>query len=410
MLNPAELRYSGGGALSFTTMRFSDGEATFGKSVNVDDILARGDLQRWPRVTGNPFHPRPAQRVTNSTFSPWWSVSGEELLRGYRKAFPGPPFSGMIAIDLQGLAGLFELTGPVDLPSFGEITSDNIVKTLVGSYGNFDSIEQRRALNAQLVPAFRTQFFEGGQMADKVKSLVESAKGRHFAVYFRKRAVEHRFARLGITGDLSPTAYDYLGVFSQNLNGSKTDYWQHRDVTSTVRLRPDGSATAHLHVTVSNQAPPYDQPVPDPGVGYTTRYLGTRVALFLPRRSTVESTSLNGTPTDLPVHFPNVPTVKNRKFVQAPFLLNYGESKTFDVSYRMDHAAEQVDPQTLVYRLDIDPQDLVSAQLFHLSVTWPDGYRLDGDLPSSWKATSHGATFDGEVTTQVAWEIPLTKG
>ena len=60
MLNPAELRYSGGGTLSFTTMRFDHGLATFGKSVNVDDILARGDEQSWLPVKGNPFHTQPA--------------------------------------------------------------------------------------------------------------------------------------------------------------------------------------------------------------------------------------------------------------------------------------------------------------------------------------------------------------
>jgi hypothetical protein len=410
MLNPSELRYSGGGALSFTTLQFADGLATFGKSVNVDDILAQGDLQRWPPVTGNPFHPRPAQRVTNATFSPWWSVSGEELLRGYREAFPGPAFNGMIAIDLQGLASLFKITGPIDMPSFGEITSDNLVQTLGGSYGNFDSIEERHQLNAELVPAFRQQFFEGGQMSEKVKSLAESAKGRHFVVYFRNPAVERRFARLGLTGNLSPTSYDYLGVFSQNLNGSKTDYWQHRDVTSTIRLHPDGSAQANLHVAISNQAPPYDLSVPDPGFGYTTKYLGTRVALFLPRQSTLESTRLDGTEVDLPVHFPNVATVKNRKFIQSSFMLNAGESRTFDVSYQVKRAAEVVDSDSMTYRLDVDPQDLVVPQIFHITVIWPDGYHPTGTLPGGWEATEKGATFDNEISTHIAWAIPLSKG
>src|SRR5262249_27323959 len=266
-------------------------------------------------------------------FSPWWSVSGEELLRGYRKAFAGPPFNGLIAIDLQGLASLFKLTGPIEMPSFGQISSDNLVRTLGGSYGNFDSIEQRHRLNTELIPAFRQQFFEGGQMSDKVKSLAQSAKGRHFIVYFRNREVEKRFARLGMTGDLSKTPYDYLGVFSQNLNGSKTDYWQHREVTLTVRLRPNGSAQADLHVSVSNDAPPYDLSGSDPKFGYTTKYLGTRVAMFLPRKALVESTRIDDKPTTLPVHFPNVPYVKNRKFVQYPFMPNSGESGTIDATY-----------------------------------------------------------------------------
>jgi hypothetical protein len=409
MLNPAELRYSGGGTLSFTTMRFADGEATFGKSVNVDDILAQGVFQRWLPVEGNPFHSGKPLRVTAATFSPWWSVSGEELLRGYRQAFPGPPLSGMIGIDLQGLASLFRITGPIDMPPFGTISGDNLVQTLAGSYGDFDSVEQRHQLNAQLVPAFRQQFFEGGRMQEKVKSLAQSAKGRHFVVYFRDRAVERSFAKAGLTGDLSTTPYDYLGVFTQNLNGSKTDYWQHRDVTSTVRLRPDGSARADLKVTVTNGAPAYDLPVPDPGRGYTTRYLGARIALFLPRKSNVESTRVDGKSVDLPVHFPNVRTVKNRKFVQQPFLLDSGKSMTIEADYTYLHAAEVHDSRTMTYRLDIDPQDLVAPQVFHVAVIWPEGFAPTRPLPTGWKATTSGARFDGPVTTRVAWAIPLAK-
>ena len=410
MLNPAELRYSGGGALSFTTLHFEDGLATFGKSVNIDDILAQGDRQRWVPVRGNPFHPRPAQRVSNATFSPWWSVSGEELLRGYSKAFPGPPFNGMIGIDLQGLASLFRITGPITMPSFGSITADNLVQTLGGSYGNFDSIDQRHQLNAELVPAFRQQFFEGGRMQEKVKSLAQSAKGRHFVVYFRNPAVERRFAHAGLAGDLSKTPNDYLGVFSQNLNGSKTDFWQHRDVTSTVKLHADGSATADLGVTITNAAPPYDLPVPDPKFGYTTKYLQTLVALFLPRQAEEVSTSVNGRPADLAVHFPNVTTVKNRKFVQQPFMLNAGQSGTLGATYQIAHAAEVLGSGTMTYRLDIDPQDTVQPQTFHINVIWPDGYSPSTALPTGWKATSKGARFDGPVTTIEAWEIPLSRG
>ena len=38
-----------------------------------------------------------------------------------------------------------------------------------------------------------------------------------------------------------------------DLNGSKTDYWQHRTVDSTVHLGADGTANVHLHITIGNQ-------------------------------------------------------------------------------------------------------------------------------------------------------------
>jgi hypothetical protein len=409
MLNPAEQRYSGGGALSFTSMRFDHGVATFGHSVNIEDVNAQGYRQSWTPVTGNTFHRSPSLPVPSSTFSPWWSVSGEELLRGYQQAFPGTRYAGVIAIDLQGLARLFSITGPINLPSFGQITADNLVKTLGGSYGNFSTIAERHRLNEELVPAFRQKFFEGGNMSAKVKSLAHSAQGRHFITYFRNPHLQRRFLRLGLSGNLSATKHDYIGVFSQNLNGSKTDYWQHREVTSTVHLLPTGKAQIHLHVSVTNGAPPYALPGADPQFGYATRYLSTRIGVFLPRHAEVESTALNGKPWHPIVHLPDVPTVRNRKYVEGQMLLNSGQTQTLDVSYEARQAA-QVSGSTMTYYLDIDPQDLVTPEIVHVTVVWPKGYRLDGALPTGWKATSTGATYTGSAASITSWAIPLTKG
>jgi hypothetical protein len=246
-------------------------------------------------------------------------------------------------------------------------------------------------------------------MQEKVKSLAQSARGRHFVVYFRNREVERSFARAGLTGDLSTTQFDYLGVFSQNLNGSKTDYWQDREVTSTVRLRADGSARAHVHVLVKNDSPPYTLPEPDPRIGYTTRYLGTLVAIFLPRESNVAATLVNGRPETLHVHVPRVRTVTNRNSDQRSVLLDAGQSATLDARFHVDRAADVLDSRSMTYRLDVDPQDTVQPQVFHIRVVWPAGFSPTGALPDGWKATRDGASFDGPITTTQAWAIPITR-
>ena len=195
MLNPSEQRYSGGATLSFTTLRADQGALSFGKTENAEDLSSRGAYQSWQPVAGNIFHHSSAPtRVTSATFSPWWSVSGEELLRAYAKAFPGPHLDGLIGIDLQGLANLFALTGPVDVPLAGRVDADNLVHVLAGSYDRFPSVAARHEVNAALVPLFRDRFLQGGQMSAKIKTLVTSAQGRHFFTYFRSPAVERRFA------------------------------------------------------------------------------------------------------------------------------------------------------------------------------------------------------------------------
>jgi Protein of unknown function (DUF4012) len=408
MLNPAELRYSGGGALSFTTMRFDHGTATFGTSVNVDDLLARGALQRWKRVPGNVFHRPGPLRVTSSTFSPWWSVSGEELLRGYQAAYPGLKLDGVIGLDLQSLADVFRITGPVDLPHFGTITGDNLVRTVAGSYGDFASTAVRHQLNAELVPAFRQKFFEGGQMTAKLTALVNSADGRHFFTYFRNNRTQRRFAQVGLSGDLARTSHDYLGVFTQNLNGSKVDFWQHRALDSTVRLRADGSAAVHLKVKVTNAAPAYTLPAPDPKVGYTTRYLDTLIGVFLPRQAELGKVTAAGTPYTARVRRPKVAGVLNRKFFTYPAMLDAGASTSLEADYTVPSAAVKNPDGTMTYSLEVDPQDTVVPETLTLTVTWPPGWTPSSALPPGWFSIGQtGARFQTSVKKGLAFEIPL---
>jgi hypothetical protein len=409
MLNPSEQRFSGGGALSFTTVTFDHGRATFGKTVDVDEIRAAGTTQTWKPVAGNVFHKPGPSKLVNATFSPWWSVSAEELLRAYQASFPGERYDGVIGIDVQALAALFKITGPVDLPHFGRISGDNLVSTVVGSYDKYASTAQRKQLNTELVPAFRDRFFSGGHMKAKVKSLVDSADSRDFFVYFRDEDAQRRFARVGLAGNLSPTGHDYLGVFSQNLNGSKTDYWQHRDVTYDVHLQADGSAQVKVHVVVQNRAPAYALATPDPGSGYTTRYMDGFLGLFVANNAQLSSLTVDGKP-DHPVFLiPRVDTVHNRKYVVEKYSLTSGQAWTLDATYVVPAAAQVTARGGLTYRLDVDPQPLVTPENLDVRVTWPEGWHPSEPLPEGWKATPGGARRQGPLPDVMSVTIPLSQ-
>ena len=125
-----------------------------------------------------------------------------------------------------------------------------------------------------MVPAFREKLFQGGQFAEKFQVLAKAAQGRHFALYFRDDRLQKAFVKRGLSGDLSETDHDYLGVFTQNTNSSKADYWQHRVLESDVTLAADGIAEVALTVTVQNPSPPWvHNAVPDPSPGPQVRLL-----------------------------------------------------------------------------------------------------------------------------------------
>jgi hypothetical protein len=381
MMNPAEMRYSGGATLTFATLTMKDGQATFGDPVTNEDVSAASEKIKWPKVKGNPFHVPGRTRVLNATFSPYWSQSGEELLRAWEARY-GQKADGVIAVDLQGLARLMNLTGPVQVDGVGELNAGNLVKVLAGSYDTYDMPDERQAINAALVPAFREKLFQDGRYAEKFQVLADAAKGRHFALYFRDHRLEDAFQNRGLAGDLSSTAHDYLGVFTQNTNASKSDYWQHRIVDSDVTLNADGSADVALTVTVQNPSPPYvhGEPgvSPDPKFGYYTRWAGNAIAVFLPEGAEVEGQARI---RHLPFK-PIVRTVLDRPYFYRKVLLEPQSQAVLEVSYHVPDAAT-VDGDDLTYRLDIDPQSLVQPEEVHVTLHLPDGYRL-ASTPVGW--------------------------
>ncbi|QIK75267.1 DUF4012 domain-containing protein [Nocardioides piscis] len=381
ILNPAEQLFSGGTPLTFTPMSVVDGRIEMGTP---QDTATHGEAfqpRYWKKVKGNPFH-RGRLRIGTATFAPDWSVSGEEALRAWG-SLGRRKMDGLIAIDVMALRDLVALTGPLDVPFYGEITADNFVQTLIGSYDNLTDYRGRHQINQALVPIFRDRLFATGKFVEKLQALQAAAEGRHFAVYLRDPARQRAFSDLGLTGELSDTRHDYLGVFTQNAVPSKTDYWQNRTVTSDVRLDVDGSARVRVATRIHNDSTPYPFKGPDPRSGYSTRYASLSVAQFLPRGATDVVARVDGQVVDLPVA-----DFYGRPYVRRTIDFKPQAEHTFALSYDVPRAAEVTDGG-LAYRLDVDPQGLVRPSAIAVTVQLPPGFVAD-DLPEHWFEVGEG--------------------
>ena len=84
IMNPAEQRFSGGATLQMASIRFDHGLITFGRSKSVAQVDQAQPFLTWPPVPGNIFHPPGPRRLAAAAYSPWWQVSGEELLRAWQ--------------------------------------------------------------------------------------------------------------------------------------------------------------------------------------------------------------------------------------------------------------------------------------------------------------------------------------
>jgi len=400
MLNPAELRYSGGAVLNYAPLTIDDGKMKFGASVRPIDVPRLVTPIAWRRVRGNHFHRYGKSYIAGSTYAPSWSVSGEELLRAWHSA-RGQQDDGLIAVDVVGLSQLFQASGDINLPGYGTLTAANLVKALIGSYDQYypDATVQD-AMNKALIPAFEHQFIDGGNYLAKVRALGQAADGRHFALYMRDHAVQDGVRALGVAGDLATPDHDYLGVFTQNTTGSKVDYYQRRNVSLDVTLAKDGSAQDRLDVVVDNDTPPYAHLGVDPKVGYFTRWSGLSLGVFLPDGVQVDRSTLRGQPADLRVR-----RFFQHQYVATPMTLAPTEKANLQLSYRVDRAATVDDDGRLSYQLSVDPQGMVNPQTTAITVHLPAGYHATA-VPAGWIVQGDTLTVPAQALTKSQqWKI-----
>ncbi len=371
VMNPAELRASGGATLSIGEMSIDNGVITFGEAGNTTDFTDNNEPIVWPPVEGNPWHSSASQPLVNATFAPNWTASGEELLRAW-EATTGTAPQGLIALDVQALAELFKITGPVKVEGYPTLNAGNLVKSLVGSYDDFKSFEQRKQVNEAIIPVLREKLLEGGKFVQKAQTLIKEADGRHVVAYFRDPEIETLIDGLGLTGDLSTTTQDYLGVFTQNTNASKVDFWQRRTVASDVTLNADGSADVISTVTIANDTPPYVQKPADPQRGYFTRYSNPLYIQALPIGAEVAEMTVNGAGVD-----PSVFIDRGRPVARSLIRMDPGATATVVVRYHVPTAAVPSAGGGLTYAVDIDPQGTVIPTAYSVLLHLPDGFHED---------------------------------
>lgn len=395
LLNPAELRYSGGTPLTFTTMDLSQGRMSMGDVVDTSTAPGTAQPIYWKKVKGNPFH-RGRLKVLTSTMAPDWRVSGNELANAWR-SLRGRRLSGVVVIDVPALADLVALTGPINVPTLGRITPDTLVEKLVGSYDEYTDPAQRKEINRALAPMFSERLLSGDPL-ETGKALARAADERRFAVFLRDPEEQAVFSDLGLTGELGDAERDYIGVFTQNRVPSKSDYWQRRAVRSDVEVREDGSARVRLSVDIHNDSPPYAQPGTDPQVGYFTRWAFNSVLTMLPEGATFIGGTIDGEPT----------TVRRGNFYDQTFqrqTIEFAPQARHElvVQYDVPAAATVEVDGSLAYGLTIDPQAIVNPQAVEVRVRFPRGYTADA-LPAGWAASGpRSVTYstDAHETTEV---------
>lgn len=266
--SPAETRYLGGFAGSYGVLTAKNGKVDFSVSGRITELLGGADpasldisgdryaeyLQRYGRYDV-------ANHLQNLTASPDMPTDAEITRTLYKQA-TGNAIDGVVVVDPYGLAGLLQLTGPVDVEGFAApLTADDAAGYLVYQqyldYGN-DRSERKDRLEAAgraVFDALTSRDLPGPRTLGQVLGpLVEQKRLMFYP--FDAGAVPF-FEELGTTGAFRPDLdADFFSLRTANANPNKVDSFLYRSIDYHVAYDPgNGTVDATATVTLENTAP-----------------------------------------------------------------------------------------------------------------------------------------------------------
>jgi hypothetical protein len=314
--NLAEERATGGLIGSFALVRAENGRITLLRSGSDSDLV---DATRPVVDLGRDFQARygPAQAAStwrSANLTPDVPTAGR-ILAGLSARQLHVDVDGVVLIDPVALSYLLRATGAVEVPGLGTVSGGNAVSLLLKDiYARYPGAGDQPARKQALRRAFdsvvvRLQRPTTGGLA---RELVRAASSGHVSVYASDPAVQSELERSRIAGAL-PTAGPFLSVVTQDVGGSKLDYYLRRSVSYVATPSPIavdlgvGAETvedAIVSVTLRNDAPPSGLPpyvtvrADDAGVRPVGQ-LKTWVSVYLGPRSTYSKATLDGRPVSL---------------------------------------------------------------------------------------------------------------
>ncbi|HCM37373.1 MAG: hypothetical protein UV61_C0007G0028 [Candidatus Gottesmanbacteria bacterium GW2011_GWB1_43_11] len=175
---------------------------------------------------------------------------------------------GVIALDLEAVKSILEMTGPIDLADFGEkITAENLFPKLQAQIQTdfFPGSTKKRDLLGALLRSLITQLMSSKNISLGVAGakLRQNLLSHDILIWFSEAHVERSVRSFGWGGEMLPIGSclipnclaDYLMVVDANLGVNKANAFVGRKVKDVVKLNLDGQAEHALSVSYQNNSP-----------------------------------------------------------------------------------------------------------------------------------------------------------
>jgi Protein of unknown function (DUF4012) len=271
--NNAEMRAGSGMFLEAGLLSFNQGHVKLGTLVDTGTIpVPAGEVPLTGDFAARWAWLKPSQDWRNLGLTPNFNEVGPVATQMW-DAVEHEQVSGVIALDVQALQDLLEVTGPVTLSDGTVVSSSGVVQLLLH--------DEYEGITFETTPAQLQRVSRLGSLAKAtldalqdrsldLKTLAtamsDATAGRHIMLWSSSSSDEQAWVTGGVAGELGNNSL-LAAVVSRS--GTKLD--QYLTVKSSLEISP-GSGSSHgtLAVTLTNSTPPGQSPYiagPYPGLG-----------------------------------------------------------------------------------------------------------------------------------------------
>ncbi len=266
-MDPAESRGLGGLIAAYGELTADQGRLTLTRSGDIGDLnaaLPKGGghltgpadyLARYGAFAPQQF------RFEDVSYAPDLPTVADVIQQLYPQA-GGDHIDGVLALDPYGLAALIGLTGSIEVPGLGRLTSANTASELLeGQYAAFSTSQQKVAHNYDQ-DALRIEFHKlttGSLPGPRTLSdaLDHGVRQGRIEFWSFDKADQPVLYRLGLAGAFpAADGHDLLAVTTQNAANNKIDVYLQRSITDAVNYDPaNGAVASRVTITLHNGAP-----------------------------------------------------------------------------------------------------------------------------------------------------------
>lgn len=259
--NPAELRGTGGLFGNLSVMTADRGRLTFAPFEPATDIprLAPGAVEP-PNADYARLYPDAAGFISVINLTADFPSAATALQRLY-EATRDVRLDGVISADPIALAAMLRVSGPVNAPVLGTVTTDNVVPLVTNeAYALIPDSDARKRLLGEVAQLVLARFLQGAPAADAAAAIADAAANGHLKLHTGDPALQRGLALANADGALPGGQGNVVAPIVNNGAGNKIDFYAKRTVRYQVQLGAEGHARADLRVDIQNGAPATGQP------------------------------------------------------------------------------------------------------------------------------------------------------